>query len=117
MFANTYHLMLQPGIEAIENAGGLHAFMNRVAAHHRQRRLPDFPLPRRARRMAPRWSRRVSEAQGRKGLIERVTERGVTFKSYRDGRTMELTPESSAPLRERCYVTSSSPLDELPPTP
>jgi|TARA_B100000780_G_scaffold273643_1_gene237485 queuine tRNA-ribosyltransferase len=29
MFANTYHLLLQPGTEVIQNAGGLHTFMNR----------------------------------------------------------------------------------------
>lgn len=29
MFCNTYHLMVQPGIEVIKRAGGLHAFINR----------------------------------------------------------------------------------------
>ena len=26
MLSNTYHLYLRPGVEVIENAGGLHAF-------------------------------------------------------------------------------------------
>lgn len=30
-FCNTYHLMLHPGIHVIEQAGGLHRFMNRMA--------------------------------------------------------------------------------------
>jgi len=29
MFCNTYHLLLQPGPEIIEKAGGLHKFMGR----------------------------------------------------------------------------------------
>ena len=29
MFCNTYHLMVQPGADIIENAGGLHSFMQR----------------------------------------------------------------------------------------
>jgi queuine tRNA-ribosyltransferase len=28
ILANTYHLFLRPGIEVLENAGGLHKFMN-----------------------------------------------------------------------------------------
>ena len=30
MFCNSYHLLLQPGPELIEAAGGLHKFMNRT---------------------------------------------------------------------------------------
>jgi tRNA-guanine family transglycosylase len=29
MFCNTYHLLLQPGVEAVAAAGGLHSFMGR----------------------------------------------------------------------------------------
>jgi len=29
MFCNTYHLLLQPGVEVIRKAGGLHKFINR----------------------------------------------------------------------------------------
>ena len=29
MFCNTYHLLLQPGPKVIEQAGGLHKFINR----------------------------------------------------------------------------------------
>ena len=28
ILANTYHLMIRPGVERIQNAGGLHPFMN-----------------------------------------------------------------------------------------
>ena len=29
MFCNTYHLLLQPGVEVVRRAGGLHRFINR----------------------------------------------------------------------------------------
>ena len=29
IFANTYHLLLQPGSKVVEEAGGLHNFINR----------------------------------------------------------------------------------------
>ena len=29
MFCNTYHLLLQPGIDVVRKAGGLHKFINR----------------------------------------------------------------------------------------
>src|ERR1700748_79273 len=29
MFCNTYHLLLQPGAEVVQRAGGLHRFINR----------------------------------------------------------------------------------------
>src|SRR5271165_4851030 len=30
LFCNTYHLIIQPGADVIEKAGGLHQFMNRT---------------------------------------------------------------------------------------
>ena len=30
MFCNTYHLLLQPGVDVVEQAGGLHKFINRT---------------------------------------------------------------------------------------
>ena len=117
MFANTYHLMLQPGIEAIENAGGLHAFMNRASPLITDSggfQIFSLGAPS-AEDGAEMKSRRVSKHKDAKGLIERVTERGVTFKSYRDGRTMELTPESSARAQKALGADIIIPLDELPP--
>src|SRR3972149_7434522 len=29
IFCNTYHLLLQPGVDVIEKAGGIHKFINR----------------------------------------------------------------------------------------
>ena len=33
ILANTYHLMIRPGVERIQNAGGLHPFMNLSLIH------------------------------------------------------------------------------------
>jgi queuine tRNA-ribosyltransferase len=40
VLANTYHLMLQPGAEIVQAAGGLYALVR--ANIHRQRRLPGI---------------------------------------------------------------------------
>ena len=117
MFANTYHLMLQPGIEAIERAGGLHAFMNRsspLITDSGGFQIFSLGAPS-AEDGDEMKSRRASKHKDAKGLIERVTERGVTFKSYRDGRTMELTPESSVHAQKALGADIIIPLDELLP--
>ena len=45
----------------------------------------------------------------------RVTEEGVTFRSYRDGARVTLTPESSVAAQKAFGADIILPLDELPP--
>ena len=117
MFANTYHLMLQPGPELVAEAGGLHAFIGRDAPL-----ITDsggfqvFSLARPneadAREMK---SRRPSKQKGNDGLLIRTNEAGVQFRSYRDGRNVALTPESSVAAQKALGADIIIPLDELPP--
>jgi queuine tRNA-ribosyltransferase len=124
MFANTYHLMVQPGEQHIENAGGLHEFINRrtaplitdsggfqifsLGAATDKRESSDSD----SREMKTRLSSKHKSPQS---LIKSVTENGVVFKSYRDGKIMELTPESSVAAQKRLGADIIIPLDELPP--
>ena len=48
-------------------------------------------------------------------LVARVSEEGVTFRSYRDGTAMLLSPESSVQAQKRLGADIIIPLDELPP--
>jgi queuine tRNA-ribosyltransferase len=117
MFANTYHLMLQPGPELVAEAGGLHAFIGRDAPL-----ITDsggfqvFSLARPneadAREMK---SRRPSKQKGDDGLLVRTNEAGALFRSYRDGRDVALTPESSVAAQKALGADIIIPLDELPP--
>jgi queuine tRNA-ribosyltransferase len=72
ILANTYHLMLRPGVEIVEEAGGLHTFM--------------------------RWDRPILTDSGGFQIFSlannaKVTEKGVRFASHIDGSKWEMTPE------------------------
>lgn len=112
LFCNTYHLLLQPGPEVVENAGGLHTFMNRKSPI-----ITDsggfqvFSL-------AYGGVANELKSSGKKqtgGSVLKITEEGVTFRSYRDGRKILLTPESSIDIQKSLGADIIIPLDELPP--
>lgn len=96
MLANLYHLTLRPGIDAIAELGGLHAFTG-----WRRPLLTDsggFQV----------WSladRRLVDADG------------VTFRSHLDGASARFTPESVVAAQERLGVDVAMVLDECPPWP
>src|SRR6185503_7097522 len=79
LLANTYHLLLRPGAEVFKKFGGIHTFMNWHGPV-----LTDsggfqiFSLP---------HSRSVDEA-------------GARFKSYVDGKSYLLSPESSLEMQQ-----------------
>ena len=117
MFANTYHLMLQPGPERVADAGGLHRFIGRDAPI-----ITDsggFQVFSLAHATADDTdelkSRRPSKHKDAAGLILRVDEEGVLFKSYRDGARVLLTPETSVAAQKALGADIIIPLDELPP--
>lgn len=112
MFCNTYHLLLQPGPAVVKAAGGLHAFANR--------KLPIitdsggfqvFSLAYGG--VANELKSRGQKKQG--GLVLKITEEGVHFRSYRSGEKVVLTPESSISAQKDFGSDIIIPLDELPP--
>lgn len=112
MFCNTYHLLLQPGPEVIEKAGGIHQFINR--------KLPIitdsggfqvFSLAYGS--VADELKSKGTKKQG--GSVVKITDDGVLFRSYRDGRSILLTPESSIATQKSFGADIIIPFDELPP--
>ncbi|MBA3602987.1 MAG: tRNA guanosine(34) transglycosylase Tgt, partial [Parachlamydiaceae bacterium] len=112
MFCNTYHLLLQPGPEVVRKAGGLHTFINR--------KLPIitdsggfqvFSLAYGG--VANELKSRGTKKQG--GLVLKITEEGVHFRSYRNGEKIVLTPENSIYAQKDFGADIIIPLDELPP--
>jgi queuine tRNA-ribosyltransferase len=92
MLGNTYHLMLRPGIEVIEAAGGLHRFMG--------------------------WSRPILTDSGGFQIFSlaqqaKVREEGVSFRSHIDGSQHLLTPERAVELQIRFGSDIVMPLDHL----
>ena len=78
LLSNTYHLMLRPGVEVIQQAGGLHAFMG--------------------------WERPILTDSGGFQLYSlasqvKVTDEAATFKSHLDGTPFVLTPERAIQLQ------------------
>jgi queuine tRNA-ribosyltransferase len=91
ILANTYHLMLRPGAQAVRDLGGVHAFMS--------------------------WNRAVlSDSGGFQVLslahLRKIKESGVTFRSHLDGSTHELSPESAIAIQTLLGVDVMMSFDE-----
>ena len=96
LLGNTYHLMLRPTAERINNLGGLHKFMN--------------------------WERPILTDSGGFQVmslagLRKLTEKGVTFKSHIDGSKHELTPERSMEIQRLLGSDIVMCFDECPALP
>ncbi len=90
VLANTYHLMLRPGADAVAALGELAGFMG--------------------------WNGpTLTDSGGYQifSLAPRVTEEGVTFRSTYDGSRVELTPERAVAVQETLGADIAMVLDEL----
>lgn len=95
ILANTYHLHLQPGESIIEKSGGLHDFMA--------------------------WNQPILTDSGgfqvfSLSQLRQIKESGVTFRSPRDGRIIEITPEKSIQIQNALGADVIMAFDECPPT-
>lgn len=91
LLANTYHLMLRPGAQAVRDLGGVHSFMN--------------------------WKRSVlSDSGGFQVLslahLRKIREEGVTFRSHLDGSAHELSPERAIEIQTLLGVDVMMSFDE-----
>jgi queuine tRNA-ribosyltransferase len=112
MFCNTYHLMLQPGTEVVKKAGGLHSFI--------QRQMPIITDSGGFQVFSLAYGSVASELKGKgqkkqDGLVLKISEEGVVFRSYRDGSKMLLTPETSIGAQKDLGADIIICFDELPP--
>lgn len=96
ILSNTYHLWLRPGEDIVNEAGGLHKFMN-----YKGPMLTDsggFQV--------------FSLSDFRK-----ITEEGVKFKNHRDGSPLFLSPEKSIEIQNKLGADIIMSFDECPPYP
>lgn len=96
MLVNLYHLALRPGMERIEELGGLHAFTG--------------------------WRGPIITDSGgfqvfSLSSLRTVDDRGVSFRNHLDGAEVTLTPEWVAEAQARIGVDLAMMLDECPPWP
>jgi len=112
MFCNTYHLMLQPGTEVVKKAGGLHSFIGRsMPIITDSGGFQVFSL-------AYGSVKDELKSRGKKKLdnsVIKISEEGVLFRSYRDGKLILLTPETSVQAQKDLGADIIIPFDELPP--
>ncbi len=96
ILSNTYHLWCQPGHKLIEEAGGLHKFMN--------------------------WDRSILTDSGgfqvfSLAKLRDITEEGVTFKHHKNGKKMFLSPEIAMEIQNSLGSDIMMSFDECPPYP
>src|SRR6056297_3929181 len=96
ILGNTYHLYLRPGHELIEEAGGLHEFMN--------------------------WDRPILTDSGGFQVfslsdLREIKEEGVYFRSHLDGSKHFISPEKSMQIQKNLGSDIVMAFDECPPYP
>lgn len=79
ILSNTYHLLLEPGLEVLQKTNGIHGLMN-----------IDVPI--------------LTDSGGFQvfslGKIRKIEEKGVTFKSHIDGSSVFLSPENVIDIQD-----------------
>jgi queuine tRNA-ribosyltransferase len=96
ILGNTYHLYLRPGMDIMEQAGGLHKFMHW-----------DGPI------LTDSGGYQVYSLAGQRKL----SEEGVWFKSHIDGSKHFFTPEKVVDIQRQIGSDIMMVLDECPPYP
>jgi queuine tRNA-ribosyltransferase len=96
ILGNTYHLYLRPGTEILEQAGGLHQFMN--------------------------WDRPILTDSGGYQVYSlsknrKINPEGVVFKSHIDGSKHTFTPENVMDIQRSIGADIIMAFDECPPYP
>lgn len=96
ILGNTYHLYLRPGTQILEQAGGLHKFMN--------------------------WDRPILTDSGGYQVYSlsqnrKINSEGVVFKSHIDGSSHTFTPENVMDIQRSIGADIIMAFDECPPYP
>ncbi|MDD3840892.1 MAG: tRNA guanosine(34) transglycosylase Tgt [Clostridia bacterium] len=94
ILSNTYHLYIRPGHDIVEEAGGLHDFMN--------------------------WNKPILTDSGgfqifSLGELREITDDGVHFKSHRDGSRHFISPEKSIAIQNALGADIIMAFDECSP--
>ncbi len=96
ILSNTYHLFIRPGHQLIEEAGGLHKFMN--------------------------WNRPILTDSGGFQVfslseMRNITEEGVHFRNHLSGDKLFISPEKSVEIQNALGADIIMAFDECPPYP
>ncbi len=118
VLANTYHLMLRPGADVVERAGGLGKFMNWPGPTFTDSggfQVFSLGMAYKKGIEAVAHSQKGDAAQARHshGQLAKVDDEGVSFRSHLDGSSLRMTPESSMQLQWQIGADIHMAFDEL----
>ena len=118
ILVNTYHLMLQPGVDIIDDAGGLQNFMSyNGPTFSDSGGFQVFSLGMAYKKGINLTSNSQkgdpSLAKSSHNQLAKVTEEGVYFKSYLDGSKHFISPEISMQLQHKIAADIHMAFDEL----
>jgi queuine tRNA-ribosyltransferase len=119
ILANTYHLMLRPGADIVQEAGGLGKFMNYDGPTFTDSGgFQVFSLGVAYKKGIDAVSHTekgdAKHATASSGQLAKVTDKGVQFRSHIDGSKLEMTPESSMELQHQIGADIHMAFDECP---
>jgi len=107
-------LLVHPGPDIIQRAGGVHKFMDHdgpIITDSGGFQIYSLAAARDGEEVGPELK---SRSRGRK-LLQRMDQDGALFRSYLDGTLINLTPESSIAAQKAFGSDIIIPLDDLPP--
>ena len=113
VLGNTYHLLVSPGPDRIREAGGLHSFMGWDGAI-----ITDsggFQVFSLAHGGVSDEIKGTGRRSGGPAETVSIEEQGVTFRSYRDGSLLELSPETSMEVQAALGSDIALAFDECTP--
>jgi queuine tRNA-ribosyltransferase len=112
MFCNTYHLVVHPGSEVVKSAGGIHKYINRkspIITDSGGFQIFSLTYGGVHQELKSKGIKKINH------LPIKVSEDGVQFQSYRDGRKIFLSPELSIDAQKNIGADIIITLDELLP--
>lgn len=115
VLANTYHLMLRPGVETVESLGGLGRFTG--WGGHFLTDSGGFQVMSLGRRSRSAETAGADAMPAGGEVKSRVDDEGVTFRSVYDGSKVRLTPEDAVVAQRRLGSHIQMALDVCPELP
>ena len=114
VLANAYHLYLRPGHKIIDDAGGLHKFMNwQGPTFTDSGGFQVMSLGVGFKKVIDMVGKEPVEPQSNKDKLATIDNDGVTFKSHLDGSLHRLTPEVSMQIQHGIGADITFAFDEL----
>src|SRR5574344_334629 len=114
VLANAYHLYLRPGHKIIDDAGGLHKFMNwQGPTFTDSGGFQVMSLGVGFKKVIDMVGKEPVEPQSRKDKLASIDNDGVTFKSHLDGSLHRLNPEISMQIQHGIGADITFAFDEL----